>query len=113
MSATALRCALRVRIVQVFCRCSRYWTDLDLARKRGQVRRDRHRAAWTALVEGQGAKTNKYHVAPKEERGHYASKHEADETPLQQATEFTAAIAELVKAIKDNIKPDVIDVESE
>ena len=39
---------------------------------------DRQREAWTAFVEGREAtKENKYHVAPKDERGGYASKHEA------------------------------------
>lgn len=39
----------------------------------------KERAEWTALIEGRKAKENKYGVAPKEERGKYASRHEAEE----------------------------------
>ena len=44
------------------------------------------REAWTALVEGrEAAPANKYGVAPKEERGKYASKHEAQAAVKYQA----------------------------
>lgn len=78
---------------------------MDPARKRGQVRRDRHRAAWTAIVEGQAAKTNKYHVAPKEERGHYASKHEADEAAKLWALFRAGKIKDLQEQVRVTLVP--------
>lgn len=43
------------------------------------------RAAWTAYFEGNSNPVNKYGVAPKYERGKYASKHEANAAVNYQA----------------------------
>ena len=42
------------------------------------MKRDSQREAWTRYFDGGESKVNKYHVAPKDERGKYASRHEAE-----------------------------------
>ena len=57
---------------------------------------DSQREAWTAFVEGREAtKENKYHVAPKDERGKYASKHEMQVAGDLAALERAGKIREL------------------
>ena len=59
------------------------------------------REAWTAFVEGrEPAKANKYHIAPKAERGKYASKHEAEVAGKLATWKRIGAITDLREQVK-------------
>jgi hypothetical protein len=66
------------------------------------------REAWTNYVQGADslpAKTNKYHVAPKDERGHYASKHEMQVAGDLAALERAGKIKELREQVRIVLVP--------
>ena len=68
--------------------------------------RDSQRAAWTAYFEGSEApKANKYGVAPKHERGHYASKHEAAEAAKLAALASRGIITDLQEQVRVTLVP--------
>ena len=70
------------------------------------MRRDSQRAAWTAYFEGSEApKTNKYGVAPKWERGKYASKHEAAEAAKLAALASRGMITDLQEQVRIVLVP--------
>ena len=64
------------------------------------------REAWTAFVEGREAqKGNKYNVAPKDERGKYASKHEASEAAKLAALALHGKIKDLQEQVRIVLVP--------
>jgi hypothetical protein len=65
------------------------------------------REAWTALVEGRKAEpaANKYGVAPKSERGKYASKHEAEVAASLAALERGRKIVDLREQVRFVLVP--------
>jgi hypothetical protein len=64
------------------------------------------REAWTAFVDGTvPSKGNKYGVAPKDERGKYASKHEASEAAKLAALERGGKIKELKEQVRIVLVP--------
>ena len=71
------------------------------------MRRDSQRAAWTAFVESgcDAPKTNKYNVAPKEDRGKYASKHEAAEAAKLWALQRMGSIRDLQEQVRIVLVP--------
>jgi Protein of unknown function (DUF1064) len=70
------------------------------------MRRAQEREAWTAFVEGrEAAKQNKYGVAPKEERGKYASKHEAIVAGELAALQRAGKIKELREQVRIVLMP--------
>jgi len=73
------------------------------------MRRDSQRTAWTRFVESGGnfvsAPTNKYNVAPKEERGKYASLHEANEAAKLWALQRAGKIKDLEEQVRIVLVP--------
>ncbi len=70
------------------------------------MRRDPQREAWTAYFEGrEPAKENKYHVAPKWERGPYASKHEGAVAGSLDALQRAGKISELREQVRIVLVP--------
>lgn len=71
-----------------------------------RMNRKAERAAWTAFVTGEEKpKTNKFRVAPKEERGHYASKHEMDTATNLHALASGGQILNLREQVRIEIIP--------
>ena len=65
----------------------------------GRLNRRAERAAWTAHVTGEKPERNKFHVAPKEERGGYASKHEMEVAANLHALARGGQISELQEQV--------------
>ena len=65
----------------------------------------RDRQAWTEYVEGTESKANKYNVAPKEDRGHYASLHEARTAQKLWALADRGVIQNLREQVKFELIP--------
>ena len=64
------------------------------------------REAWTAFIEGrEEQKGNKYNVAPKDERGKYASKHEASEAAKLAALALHGKIKDLQEQVRIVLVP--------
>lgn len=71
----------------------------------GRMNRKAERAAWTEFVTGEKAPTNKFNVAPKEERGKYASKAEADLAQKYDALARAGQILDLQEQVRIEILP--------
>jgi Protein of unknown function (DUF1064) len=67
--------------------------------------RGAERAAWTAFFEGKPIPVNKYGVAPKSERGKYASKHEADIAGKLWALHSRGVIHGLAEQVRITLVP--------
>lgn len=61
--------------------------------------RKAEREAWSAFVQGREVKTNKYGVAPKAERGKYASKYEAEVAGKLATWQRIGAITDLQEQV--------------
>ena len=71
----------------------------------GRLNRKAERAAWTAHITGEKLERNKFHVAPKEERGGYASKHEMEVAANLRALERGGKIRNLKEQVRIEVIP--------
>jgi hypothetical protein len=69
------------------------------------MNRRAERNAWTEFVTGEKAAGNKYHVAPKEERGGYASKHEMEFAAKLHALARAGKIFDLEEQVRIELIP--------
>lgn len=72
-----------------------------------RLTRKAERDAWTRHITGEvlQASRNKYHVAPKEERGKYASKHEMEVATNLAALASSGAIFDLREQVRIELIP--------
>lgn len=72
-----------------------------------RLTRKAEREAWTRHIDGPAAPVayNKFRVAPKEERGKYASKHEMDVATNLHALAASGAIFELEEQVRFELIP--------
>jgi hypothetical protein len=69
-----------------------------------RMNRQAERNAWTEFVTGQKPQANKFHVAPKEDRGGYASKRE-----MEVATKLHAlASGRLINDLREQVRIELI-----
>lgn len=69
------------------------------------MNRKQEREAWTAFVTGETTAYNKFGVAPKEERGGYASRHEMDVATNLHALATAGKIHDLREQVRIEVIP--------